>query len=141
MNTTTYRLEKIVKETYNTEFRLSFNGKEWKIYIVASKTMFTGPFDKIIKLACDHFEKYKIPTTKVNRKNQKYFTIKYKPEETKPIEKPVIFRKQKSKHKDNYTLKLEFSQSLGHKNFTECFNELGAEEFKNQFNKWNHGNT
>lgn len=57
------QLEAIVKETYNTEFRLSFDGREWKIYIVKSKTIFRGSFEEVIELAAEEFLSYRKPST------------------------------------------------------------------------------
>ena len=67
-------LEQTVKETYNTEFRLNFNGSIWKLYIVKSRTLFEGTFDEVIKLAIEEFLSYrKLSKTKFI-KNNKQFT-------------------------------------------------------------------
>ena len=69
-------LEYIVKETYNTEFRLSFDGKEWKIYIVKTKTLFIGKFEEVLKLAIEEFISYRTISDSNKKKNKKQFTYK-----------------------------------------------------------------
>lgn len=67
-------LEQIVQETYNTEFRISFNGKEWSVYIVKSKTLFTGLFKDVIELAIEEFESYRVLSNdRIGVKNYKKY--------------------------------------------------------------------
>lgn len=56
-------LEAIADETYNTEFRISYSAGLWKIYIVKSKTLFTGTFEEIIQLAIEEFTSYRTLST------------------------------------------------------------------------------
>lgn len=68
-------LEDIVKETYNTEFRINFDGTEWKVYIVRSKTIFRGEFEEDIKLAIEEFTSYRKPSDQLKHiKHYKPFT-------------------------------------------------------------------
>lgn len=52
-------LHEIVKETYGTEFRLTCNSKEWRLYIVRGRTNFTGTFDEVVDCAIDEFLSYR----------------------------------------------------------------------------------
>lgn len=71
------KLENIVKETYNCEFRIAIIRNEWNIYIVKTKTIFVGTFNEVISLAIEEFESYRvIAPTKKHIKNYKKFTYK-----------------------------------------------------------------
>lgn len=52
-------LEQIVKETSNCEHRLTFDGMEWKIYIVASQTVFRGSLNEVIDCTIEEFLSYR----------------------------------------------------------------------------------
>ncbi len=52
-------LEQVIKETANCEHRLSFDGTEWKIYIVASQTTFRGSLDEVIDCTIEEFLCYR----------------------------------------------------------------------------------
>lgn len=56
-------LQEIVNETYNTEHMITCTGKEWKIYIVKSRTLYSGTLDEIIDLATEEFTSYRKPST------------------------------------------------------------------------------
>ncbi|MEL1243549.1 hypothetical protein AAEO56_04685 [Flavobacterium sp. DGU11] len=52
-------LEQIVKETSNCEHRISFDGTEWRIYIVASQTIFRGSLEEVVNCTTEEFLSYR----------------------------------------------------------------------------------
>ncbi len=52
-------LEQIVKETSNCDHRLSFDGSEWNIYLVASQTTFRGTLEEVVDCATEEFLCYR----------------------------------------------------------------------------------
>lgn len=69
------QLEEIVKETYNAEFRLSYDGKEWKVYIVKSKTIFRGSLEEVVEMAIEEFTSYRKESVQFKHiKNYKPYT-------------------------------------------------------------------
>ncbi|MCW4470590.1 hypothetical protein OGH69_16585 [Flavobacterium sp. MFBS3-15] len=52
-------LEQIVKETSNCDHRLSFDGAEWKLYLVASETTFRGTLEEVVDCATEEFLCYR----------------------------------------------------------------------------------
>jgi hypothetical protein len=52
-------LEQIVKETSNCDHRLSFDGAEWKMYLVASETTFRGTLEEVVDCATEEILCYR----------------------------------------------------------------------------------
>lgn len=69
------KLHEIVKETNGAEFRLTCNSKEWRLYIVRSRTNFLGDLDEVVSLAIEEFLSYRKPSKQsVKHKFFKPFT-------------------------------------------------------------------
>lgn len=66
-------LEQIVKETSNCDHRLSFDGAEWKIYLVASQTTFRGSLEEVVDCTIEEILSYRMASGEgEHSKNYKY---------------------------------------------------------------------
>lgn len=69
-------LESVVKETYNCEFRINFNGKAWTLYLVKSRTHFIGTFENVIEASILEIKGNRTESNTTKKKNYKKFTYK-----------------------------------------------------------------
>lgn len=139
------QLTEICKETTGCHLRLApvANTNDWSIYIYKSKLLLQGSFKEVVQEAINEILAFRIdplPDAPKNLKT-KYRYLKNPNGKIvlpkKGVTVPNVSYKPKLQKKDSYTLKLEFSNELGYKNFTECFMALGGTNFKEQFNNWN----
>ena len=144
------KLHKICQETTGTLFKISVqaNSNNWTLYIFRSKILFVGSLEHVIQSCIDEFLNYRInPIPRTNLESyqplykNKYRYLKNSRGEIKMPTKAnqigrKIFRKRERSYKDIYSQKLEFSNSLGYSNFTECFADLGKDEFNKQFKNY-----
>lgn len=69
------RLEAICRETHNTEFRMGFGKDGWKLYIVKTRTLYTGELLEVLNCAIEDFVSYRtLSGLKVTHKNYKEYT-------------------------------------------------------------------
>lgn len=139
------KLHQVCQETTNSLFKLSVeaNSPNWTLYIYYSQILFRGSFDEVVEDAINEFLDNRIEPLTDASKNfvSKYRYLKKPNGSIHQLKKAdqkgrTIFRTNSSSKKDAYTLKLEFANSLGYSNFTECFSNLGHHNFNNQFKAW-----
>lgn len=138
------KLFKICQETTNMHIKISVvKHGEWSLYIYKSKIIFYGSFNEVLEAAIKEFTTYRIdPVIDAPKNYVSSFRYTKKPDgrivlpKKMPYQKLIVIPKIKSNIKDSYTQKLNFSISLGFKNFSDCYASLGSIEFNNQFKKY-----